>query len=164
MIIPIFEEPTFAVYDMEFYINEEPTEKEKQFKRILESIKQFERLPTLADMTAILEYEEKAVDYIYKLALTTLKNRDFEKDFADIYRAVNKADVYSEALKDGFMFIKYCALQNILNEITVIWDIKTFIRELAFKYNYYDREILQAITDSKSGIESIKDDLNEMKK
>lgn len=149
MIIPKFEEKTIAIYEMEFEINEEASEEEKQFKRILAAIKDFQRLPTVEEITAILEYESKALDYGFKLAINTLDKRGFEKNYIDIYNAVNDVDFYPKALKEQILYIKYCTLQKTLGELSVIWDIKEAVRELTFRYNNYDRELLQAITDSK---------------
>ena len=149
MIIPKFEEKTIAIYEMEFVINEEASEEEKQFKRILAAIKDFERLPTVEEITAILEYESKALDYGFKLAINTLDKRGFENNYIDIYNAVNDKEFYSKALKQDILYIKYCTLQKTLGEIKIISDIKNAIRELTFRYNNYDRELLQAITDSK---------------
>ena len=149
MIIPKFEEKTIAVYEMEFVINEEASEEEKQFKRVLAAIKDFERLPTVEEITAILEYEQKALDYGFKLAINTLDKRGFEKNYIDLFNAVNDVEFYSKALKQNILYIKYCTLQKTLGEIKVISDIKDAVRELTFRYNNYDRELLQAITDSK---------------
>jgi len=148
MIIPKFEEKTIAVYEMEFLINEEASEEEKQFKRVLAAIKDFERLPTVEEITAILEYEQKALDYGFKLAINTLDKRGFEKNYIDLFNAVNDVEFYSKALKQNILYIKYCTLQKTLGEIKVISDIKDAVRELTFRYNNYDRELLQAITDS----------------
>lgn len=148
MIIPKFEEKTIAVYEMEFVINEEASEEEKQFKRVLAAIKDFERLPTVEEITAILEYEQKALDYGFKLAINTLDKRGFEKNYIDLFNAVNDVEFYSKALKQNILYIKYCTLQKTLGEIKVISDIKDAVRELTFRYNNYDRELLQAITDS----------------
>ena len=100
MIIPKFEEKTIAVYEMEFVINEEASEEEKQFKRVLAAIKDFERLPTVEEITAILEYEQKALDYGFKLAINTLDKRGFEKNYIDLFNAVNDVEFYSKALKE----------------------------------------------------------------
>ena len=148
MIIPKFEEKTIAVYEMEVVINEEASEEEKQFKRVLAAIKDFERLPTVEEITAILEYEQKALDYGFKLAINTLDKRGFEKNYIDLFNAVNDVEFYSKALKQNILYIKYCTLQKTLGEIKVISDIKDAVRELTFRYNNYDRELLQAITDS----------------
>ena len=150
MIIPTFEEKTLAVYDMEYYINEETSNEAKQFKRILESVKYFELIPTVEEMTAILEYEEKALNYSFKLAINTLDKRGFEKDLTDIYNAVNNEKVYSKALKNDILFAKYCTLQKTLGELFVIRDIKNAVREVIFNCGTNEREILKAVTDLKN--------------
>ena len=71
MIIPEFKEKTFPVYEMDFYINEEPSDEAKQFNKILKSIKDYELIPKVSEMTAILEYEEKALNYAFKLSIET---------------------------------------------------------------------------------------------
>ena len=94
MIIPKFTERTIPVLEIERNINEETSEEGKQFIRIRETVKDFERMPTGEEMTAILEYESKALDYCYILALNTLDKRGFEKDVTDIYNAVNDEAFY----------------------------------------------------------------------
>jgi len=135
---------------MEYHINEEPSEEEKQFKRILKAIKEFELLPKVEELTAILEYKENALDYCYRLAINTISKRGFEKDVADIYNAVNNEEVYSQALKNEITFAKYCTLQKILGELIIIGSIQHEVRKLVFNINNTDSEILKAITDLKT--------------
>ena len=150
MIIPKFKERTLPVFDMERYINEEASDEEKQLKRILEAITELDHFPTVAEMTALLEYESQALDYCFNLAITTLDKRGFEKDLTDIHKAVNNENFYNKCLKHDILFAKYCTLQQVLNEMLVIRSIKDKVREIAFKYNYYDREMLQAVTSLKN--------------
>ena len=150
MIIPIFKERNIPIYEMEYYINEEPSDETKQFNKILESVKEFELMPNVEEMTAILEYKEKALDYCYKLAINTLDKRGFEKDVTEIYNAVNDSKIYSKALKNEITFAKYCTLQKVLGEIFVIGSIQQEVRKLIFKINNTDAEILKAITDLKT--------------
>lgn len=150
MIIPTFKERTVPIFEMEYYINEEPSDEEKQFKRILKTVKEFELLPKVEELTAILEYEQKALDYCYKLAINTLSKRGFEKDITDIYNAINNKEAYSQALKNEITFAKYCTLQKILGELIVIGSIQHEVRKLIFNINNTDSEILKAITDLKT--------------
>ena len=151
MIIPKFTERTIPVLEIERHINEETSEEGNQFKRILQTITEFEKLPTVEEMTAILEYESKALDYCYILAINTLDKRGFEKDATDIYNAVNDEAFYKYALKNDLIFAKYCTLQKILEEIFLIRSIKQGARELTFRYNKFDRELLQALQDITNG-------------
>ena len=145
MDIPIFKPKTLPVLLIEENINEEASEEEKQFKLIHDSIKEFECLPTVEEMAAILDYERKALNYAYELAIYTLDNRSFEREFVSIYNAVNDSDFYSIALKNEIVYIKYCALQKVLGEINVIHKIKDDLREINFNYNYHRHQTLQAI-------------------
>lgn len=145
MIIPKFKERAIPVYFMEDYINEEPTEEEKQFKRIHKSIKEVERLPTVEEMTAILEYEETALDYCFKLAINTFESRNFEKNYTDLYNATISADFYKKALPNGILYTKYCTLRKILAELNVIRSIKNDVKKITFNYNQYDKEVLSGL-------------------
>ena len=150
MIIPVFKPKTLPVYFIEEEINEEASEEEKQFKLIQQSIKNFECLPTVEEMTAILEYEQKALDYGFKLAIQTLDKPNVEREFASIYNAVNcDSEFYKHALNNEIVYIKYCTLQKILGEIKVINEIKTDLDEINFNYNYNRTQTLQAIQDLK---------------
>ena len=150
MIIPLFEEKTIPILYMDEYINEEPSEEARQFKRILKTVKEFERLPTVSEMTAILEYHETALNYCYKLAINTLDERGFEKDVTEIYNAVNNDKFYSVALKNDITFAKYCTLQKILNELLIIGSIQHEVRKLNFIMSNTDAEIIKAISDLKT--------------
>lgn len=150
MIIPEFNEKTFPVYEMERYINEEPSDEEKQFNKILESVKRFELIPRVSEMTAILEYEEKALNYAFKLSIETLDKRGFENDLTDISNAVNDEEFYKKALNNDILFVKYCTLQKVIGEILVIREIKEAVRELIFNMNNNERQILHAITSLKT--------------
>ena len=149
MIIPVFEEKTIPILYMESHINEEPSEEAKQFKRILKTVKEFERLLTVAEMTAILKYESTALDYTYNLAINTLSKRGFEKDVTDIYNAVNDEKFYSKALKNDITFAKYCTLQKVLNELLIIGSIQQAVHQLNFRINNTDAEIIQSIKELK---------------
>ena len=132
---------------METQINEEPSENAKQFERIRQTIREFEILPTVEEMTAILEYERNALDYCFKLAINTLSKRGFDKHYIDIYNAVNDSDFYSTALKNDILFVKYCTLQKVLGELDVIGSIKDDVKEMNFNYNNHDRQVLQTLQD-----------------
>ena len=147
MNVPTFKERTIPIYYIETYINEEASEEAKQFNRIRESIKEFESLPTVEEMTAILEYEENALDYCYKLAINTLDKRGFDKEFVDIYNAVNDSGFYKTALNNDIIYIKYCTLQKVLGELKIIDSIKQDVRQLNFNFNNYERQVLQTLQD-----------------
>lgn len=147
MNVPTFNAKTLPIYYIEEHINEEHSKEAKQFNRIRESIKEFECLPRVEEMTAILEYEEKALDYCYKLAINTLNKRGFEKEFVDIYKAVNDGEFYKNALKNDIIYIKYCTLQKVLDELKIIDSIKQDVRQLNFNYNNHDRQVLQTLQD-----------------
>ena len=149
MIIPTFEEKTIPILYMESHINEEPSEEAKQFKRILKTVKDFERLPNVSEMTAILKYQDQALTYAYELAINTLTKRGFERDLTDIYNAVNDEKFYSKALKNDITFAKYCTLQKVLNELLIIGSIQQEVRELNFLMNNTDTELINSIKDLK---------------
>ena len=80
MEIPTFKEKVVPVHEMEQYLTGRTTEG-KQLKLILESIKEYKLLPKFEDMVLLLDYEVKAIDYAFKLAINTLNNKDFEKNY-----------------------------------------------------------------------------------
>lgn len=150
MAIPIFKEKTIPIYEMESYINEEPSEEAKQFERILSSIRDFDLIPKVEEMTAILEYEQQALDYCFRLAVNTLNKRGFEKSLFEITQAVNGENVYSECLKNDISFAKYCTLQKVLGELFIIHKIKNAVREVIFDMGDIERATLEAIKDLKT--------------
>lgn len=142
MEIPTFKEKEVPVYFMEDFLNSEDSTEGKQFKLILESVREFETLPTLTEMASILDYEEKALDYAFRLAINTLHNTGFEKDLTDIYNATIKFNPYD---KDNIAQGKYLILESTLKELEIIKDIKQAVKELNFNYNLYERNLIQAI-------------------
>lgn len=142
MDIPTFKEKEVPVYFMEDYLNSEDSTEGKQFKLILESVKDYEALPTLTEMASILEYEQKALDYAFRLAINTLHNIEIEKDLTVIYNATINFNPYD---KGDITHGKYLVLETVLKELKTIKEIKQAVKELNFQYNLYERNITEAI-------------------
>ena len=148
MIIPVFKEPTIPVFEMEFYINSEATENARQFERVLDAVMEFATYPKTSEMTAILEYKDKAFDYCVKLGITALDSFDFaHADFITLYNAVNDNEFYKRALKDKILFVKYCTLQQVLNEIRIINLIIQEVKLLDDKLNRPDERIISYLDE-----------------
>lgn len=144
MEIPIFKEKVVPVYEMEHHLDGMTTEG-KQLKLILESVKNFEALPKVEEMASLLDYEAKAIDYAFRLAINTLHNIDFEANYLDIANAVVKVNPYSTYKNDNIALAKYLVLEKVLEEIKTINEIKEAVRELNFSYNLYERNIIESI-------------------
>ena len=145
MEIPTFTEKKVPVNFMEDYINNETTQEGTKFKIILSCINEFEILPSLTEMASILEYEAKALSYAFELAISILHTHDFEKDYTEIYNAVNEVEPYSTYKNDGIALSKYLILEGVLEELNIIKMIKEAVSEINFNYNLVDREIIQLL-------------------
>lgn len=144
MKIPIFKEKVLPVYEMEHYLDG-MTEEGKQFKLILESVKRFEALPKVEEMASILEYEEKAIDYAFRLAINTLHTIEIEPNYLDIANAVTKTEPYSTFKNDNIALAKYFILEKVLEELKLISEIKQAVKELNFNYNLFERNLVESI-------------------
>lgn len=154
MEIPIFKEKVLPVYEMEHYLDGQTTEG-KQFKLILESVKEFEALPKVEEMASILEYETKAIDYAFRLAINTLHNINIEPNYLDIANAVAEVEpvLYSTYSNDNIAIAKFFILQKVLEEIRTINEIKQAVRELNFNYNLFERNLIESIQELKGDLE-----------
>lgn len=149
MEIPIFKEKVLPVCEMEFYLDGMTTEG-KQLKIILESVKDFETIPSVEEMASLLEYEAKATDYAFRLAINTLSNINFENNYLDIANAVAKINPYSTFKNDNIAIAKYLILEKVLEEIKIINQIKENVREFNFNYNKFHRDLIQSLEKFKN--------------
>lgn len=148
MKIPVFKEKTVPVYEMEHYINNETSVEGIQLKHILTSIKEFEAVPRVEEMASLLEYEEKAIDYAFRLAINTLHNINFEPNYLDIANAVLKVEPYSTYKNDNIALAKYLILEQVLEEIKIVMAIKQAVQELNFKLDN-NIDLINAIKELK---------------
>jgi len=140
MKIPTFKEKVLPVYEMEHHLDGMTTEG-KQFKLILESIKEYEIYLKAEEMASILDYEVKAIDYAFRLGINTLHTIEIEPNYLDIANAVVKVNPYSTFKDDNIALAKYFILEKVLEEIKIINEIKEAVREMNFNYNQFEREL-----------------------